>query len=318
MIYFYRFINIVSNQSLNYNIMWNEAKIIKANLSYESCSYLRNNPTMKENFKQIAKILNISNDSNIPENLSREDIEKGAKLFIFLNSCPLKREDYYRRNFYRNIINPRWNPTVSGMILFTINHMKKAPEDFRVISQGLLKYFSTKLGLKYIHPENILNKELDIPGKLFSVYDKKQFSTVINNPVHILDEDKIRSPSSLIPFCAFGDDMEAMGTKIDGFDLPVCNSFVAKIRNDQLCYEVDLNKFIQDKNNIENKLKLGLVLIMDLNEDRQLKKYRHIETENLKETAASKKDETFEIHLDTISTKNKCVKTVEKQSFNFS
>ena len=297
---FIRFINMVSNQSLYYNKISKQAKTIKANLSYEYCSYLRNKPTMRENFKQIAKLLNISNDSNIPEDLSRKDIIKGAKLFIFLNSCPNK-EEYHRRNFYRNIINPRWNPTVSGMILYTINHIKRAPEDFRNISQGLLKYFASKLGFKYILPENMLNRELDIPGKLLSVYDKKQLSTVTNNPVHILNKDKNRSPSSLIPFCAFGDDMEAMGTKIDGFDLPVCSSFTAKVRNDQLCYEVDLNKFIQDKNDIEYKLKSGLVLIIDLNEDRQLKNYGPFKNESLKETAATKKDETFEIHLDTIS-----------------
>ena len=64
---FIRFINMVSNQSLYYNKISKQAKTIKANLSYEYCSYLRNKPTMRENFKQIAKLLNISNDSNIPE-----------------------------------------------------------------------------------------------------------------------------------------------------------------------------------------------------------------------------------------------------------
>ena len=50
--------------------------------------------------------------------------------------------------------------------------------------------------------------------------------------------------------------MSAMGVEIDQFVVPVCNSFQAKIMNDQLCYEVDLNKF-SDKNNIRNELKLG-------------------------------------------------------------
>ena len=60
-----------------------------------------------------------------------------------------------------------------------------------------------------------------------------------------------------------------MGVKIDQFDVPVCNSFQAKIMNDQLCYEVDLNKF-SNEDNIENQLKLGFNFLMDYNEDRQV------------------------------------------------
>ena len=63
-----------------------------------------------------------------------------------------------------------------------------------------------------------------------------------NHPVHILDRQGNISPSSFIPFCSFGNDMKSMGREMKGFDVPVCDSFEAKIRNDQLCYEVDLQK----------------------------------------------------------------------------
>ena len=63
--------------------------------------------------------------------------------------------------------------------------------------------------------------------------------------------------------------MSAMGVEVDKFDFPVCNSFKAKILNDQLCYEVNLNKF-SDKDNIKKELKLGLNFVMDYNEDRQV------------------------------------------------
>ena len=63
--------------------------------------------------------------------------------------------------------------------------------------------------------------------------------------------------------------MSIVGVKIDQFDVPVCNSFQAKILNDQLCYEVDLNKF-SIKDNIDNELKLGFAFLMDYNEDRQV------------------------------------------------
>ena len=62
--------------------------------------------------------------------------------------------------------------------------------------------------------------------------------------------------------------MEAMGTEVKGFDIPVCNSFKAKLIQDQLCYEVDLKKY-EKKENRENELEHGLILLLDLNEERQ-------------------------------------------------
>ena len=64
-----------------------------------------------------------------------------------------------------------------------------------------------------------------------------------NHPVHILDREGTLSPSSFIPFCSFGDDMKSMGREINEFHVPVCDSFEAKTRNEQLCYEVDLEKY---------------------------------------------------------------------------
>ena len=64
--------------------------------------------------------------------------------------------------------------------------------------------------------------------------------------------------------------MSSMSISNDNFnDFMVCNSFKASILNDQLCYEVDLNKF-SNHENIENELKLGFNFLMDYNEDRQV------------------------------------------------
>ena len=53
-------------------------------------------------------------------------------------------------------------------------------------------------------------------------------------------------------------------------EVPVCNSFKAKILNDQLCYEADLNEYKSARTNVDKNLKLGLVFFMDYNEDRQV------------------------------------------------
>ena len=96
--------------------------------------------------------------------------------------------------------------------------------------------------------------------------------------------------------------MSAMGLKIDQFDVPVCNSFQAKRLNDQLCYEVDLNRFAN--NNIEKDLDLGFVFVMDYNEDRQVT-FKGAEKANDSFTLVNKIDKSDEnqhafIYLDTI------------------
>ena len=95
-----------------------------------------------------------------------------------------------------------------------------------------------------------------------------------------------------------------MGVEIDEFEVPVCNAFQAKILNDQLCYEVDLNNFAS-KDNLEANLKLGFNFIMDYNEDRQVF-YESIGRNKEKSLARSivefdKNHHAF-IHLNTIGT----------------
>ena len=92
----------------------------------------------------------------------------------------------------------------------------------------------------------------------------------INHPVHFVTKTDQISLSAFIPFCEFGGNMSSVGHFIDYYNIFICNSFQAKTLNDQLCYEVDLNKF-SNKDNIEKELKTGFVFIMDYNEDRQVK-----------------------------------------------
>ena len=49
----------------------------------------------------------------------------------------------------------------------------------------------------------------------------------------------------------------------------MCNSFRKKVLNDQLCYEVDVNEII-DKTVLQKELKIGLMFLIDHNEDRQV------------------------------------------------
>ena len=123
-----------------------------------------------------------------------------------------------------------------------------------------------------------------------------------NHPVHILNTNGEFSRSSFIPFCSFGD--ELIGSEVNGFDMKVCNIFKPKLYFDQLCFETNLQE-LKDSNkvNLMKQLELGLTLVLDYNEDRQ------INSLNIKNGPISKtkfsynldNDNSLSLYLDTIS-----------------
>ena len=105
---------------------------------------------------------------------------------------------------------------------------------------------------------------------LMFVVDINIFKKISNHPVHILNSDGNFSPSAFIPFCSFGEDI--LGVKVKEFDIPVCNIFKPKLQYDQLCYETDLEILINKKDTNIGELQrdIGLILVLDYNEDRQI------------------------------------------------
>ena len=65
--------------------------------------------------------------------------------------------------------------------------------------------------------------------------------------------------------------MSLLGRKVDGFQDPVCSAFTGKIVNNQLCYEVDLNRF-RDQVDWEEALQSGLSLVIDTNDEYDVRK----------------------------------------------
>ena len=129
----------------------------------------------------------------------------------------------------------------------------------------------------------------------------------MNHPVHFETSYGKKAPSAFIPFCEFGGSTSSLSANMDKIDVPFCNSFQAKILNDQLCYEVDLNKF-SNKSNIKNELELGFSFIMDYNEDRQVKiqdvhtKKTEAKTSFVRRIDESESADGAYIYLDTIGT----------------
>ena len=113
-----------------------------------------------------------------------------------------------------------------------------------------------------------------------------------NHPVHILNDEGNYSPSSFIPFCSFGG--QFIGSRVNSFDIPVCNIFKLRMHNDQFCYETDLAELkSSDDEILEEQLEMGLTLVLDYNEERQLGD----NAKNILHYHAT----SVSIHLDTIS-----------------
>ena len=89
--------------------------------------------------------------------------------------------------------------------------------------------------------------------------------------MHMIERNGSLSPSAFIPFCSFGGDFHAMGTIYSKtLKIPVCNSFQAKVRDNQICYEVDLEQYKSNHSKLIKQLQEGLVLFLDYNEDKQI------------------------------------------------
>ena len=101
--------------------------------------------------------------------------------------------------------------------------------------------------------------------------------------------------------------MSLLGRKVNGFQDPVCSAFTRKIVNNQLCYEIDLNRF-RDQVNWEESLQSGLSLVIDTNDEYDVRKLLtedgNIETEGYNKLGSvfnKKLQKQFSILLKTIS-----------------
>ena len=105
--------------------------------------------------------------------------------------------------------------------------------------------------------------------------DSEALQNIINHPVHIVDDKGNLSPSAFIPFCEFGGSREKCGVNIDQFSIPVCNCFKPKILDDQLCYEVDPNRYIDVT--VPGAYFQGITLVIDYNEERKISYFKEKE-----------------------------------------
>ena len=112
-----------------------------------------------------------------------------------------------------------------------------------------------------------------------------EIQRVTSHPIHLVDNNiGALNPTAFVPFCSISDNYSAMGVKIDQIDVPVCNRFMPKVRRNQICYTVDLDKIRKET---ESKGKVYFIFFIDYNEDRDISVAR---TRNENEVSKNKNE----------------------------
>ena len=86
----------------------------------------------------------------------------------------------------------------------------------------------------------------------------------MSHPPHLMSGSAV---SAFIPFCAFEGQLRISESfsRLPNLTYPICQSFVPTSLDGQLCYKLQVNRTTKGSENRE-----GLVLILDMNEDRSL------------------------------------------------
>ena len=320
----FRLANILKLTNIEENKIWTFLKKVKLETSFETeCAtdgLYRDNDKMSQ-VLQLEKQIGINSTDVRFDNVTRSNLKTAGEMFIYLNACSKTSKSWPL--FYKQLFQTK-SP---AEIILTLNRIMKAPQKsaeniyFTNMAHLFFRRTTDLLSLNYEEVQDVFfsgTKNISLKVKedhdniktegTMSLSSMSMYLILIkfaeiNHPVHIITQDKQMSPSAFIPFCEFGGNMSAVGAHIDQFNVPVCTSFEAKILNDQLCYEVDLNRFAS-KANVHNELELGFNFIMDYNEDRQITNNENVIEEKNAGLASNfiesdKKNHAF-IYLNTI------------------
>ena len=254
---------LMNGNSENSSI-WNFAKKIRFSNDFSDvvceAGLLRVKEYLNRNSMDLQRLLNISVSTDFLNDIPKNTFENALKLYVYLNFCPSE------------VIDSPWTKLTKD--LFRVSSIKSIISFLsRVIltsesgwANKILESVTLKFDLQYNEIYSIaLN---GAAGRNTEIEDWSTVHEISNHPVHIRKADGSKSPSAFIPFCYFGGNTEDDGLKVDDFKYPVCNMFKAKVLNDQLCYEVDVNGFMTQKT--AEDLKAGLTILVDYNEDRQI------------------------------------------------
>ena len=154
-----RFINLVEN--LDQDISWHNLRKVRTNylsnesLQRSSCEYLVSNEIINENIELFMDLVNASSSNHHPRNLTKDVINRGAKMFLYLNTCSKTSTKNNFNNFFKPVFEKsRYQySTNSGIILYTLSALKLFSYDGRIIASKILEKISTLFELSLIHSQ---------------------------------------------------------------------------------------------------------------------------------------------------------------------
>ena len=168
---------MVQSSSLDKKLIWTYVKHLKIKYLIKNidltCEFTENFiplDNMKINLVSLSKMIGRKSSNEIVSNLSKSDINFGAKLFIALNSCPSFYEKLYWKVIYGN---------KSRIANFAANIIRKAKDDFKVRAQKIFAKISSMLGFKHItynhNGERTSKNILEIEGEELSTSIENSF-----------------------------------------------------------------------------------------------------------------------------------------------
>ena len=146
--------------SLDQSIAWENVETVRnfflIKYNGYSCNFLLPNKNIRENINLLMNLTNASS-SNLQKNLTKEVINRGTVMFLYLNSCPpTTKANQEKYNFFNQVFKKYlFEPTNSGIILYTLNAMKLFPNDGRIIASKILGKISTLFGLSSIQSQKL-------------------------------------------------------------------------------------------------------------------------------------------------------------------
>ena len=83
-------------------------------------------------------------------------------------------------------------------------------------------------------------------------------------------------PSTFIPYCALGTNLEHLSMYVANMTFPACNMFQPTVFKRQLCYRLDISQLLLNKREVFQGKESGLMLVIDTNTERSINRANKI------------------------------------------
>ena len=111
---------------------------------------------VKNNIEKLSQKIGIKSSDQVRQNVSQNDLQVGAEMFVTLFSCP----SLYEKLYWKAIYGPK-----SRNALLASNIVKRANYDFKTKAIQLFEKISSVLGFQDISNNHMGNKNIvDIEG----------------------------------------------------------------------------------------------------------------------------------------------------------